>query len=164
VIGDGKDYVESRLADGTVDVMIMDLVDPMVGMANEFPAYQASFFRTVVSKLSPNGVLVMQAGQLDEDDDQGIVPFAKLLHELHSVFPFVSYYTKYIRSFDGYWSYIIACVTPACNDSPVINPEASPALVDKLIADRVSSSHSYVSTFPSLFFGFLFFTFLVFVF
>ncbi len=36
VISEGKEYVEARLADASVDVMIMDLVDPMVGVANKF--------------------------------------------------------------------------------------------------------------------------------
>jgi hypothetical protein len=58
---------------------------------------------------------------------------------------FVPY--RYIRSFDGFWSYIIACQTARCNDSPLVNPEASPTLVDKLIAQRVSSSHTYVDFF-----------------
>lgn len=142
VIGDAKEYVDSRLSDRSVDVVIMDLVDPMVGVANAFPAYQPEFFRTMLTKLTATGVLVMQAGQVDEDDEQGIVPFAKLLHELHAVFPFVSYYTKYIRSFDGFWGFIIACVSPRCNDSPIINPEATPAFVDKLIAERVHAKHT----------------------
>jgi len=145
VIADGKDYVESRLADGSVDVMIMDLVDPMVGVANNFPLYATSFFQAVAAKLSSNGVLVMQGGQLDEDETQGVIPFATLLHSLHQVFPFVSYYTKYIRSFDGFWSFIIACQTKTCNDSPLVNPESSPTLVDKLIAQRISSSHTLQS-------------------
>jgi spermidine synthase len=141
-IGDAKEYVEGRLTDHSVDVIIMDLVDPMVGVPNNFPAYQLSFFKTLAQRLSGNGVLVLQAGQVDEDDDQGIVPFAKLLHELHAAFAFVSYYTKYIRSSDGFWGFIIACIDPSCNASPIVNPESAPALVDKLISDRVRSKHS----------------------
>eukprot|EP00455_Lapot_gusevi_P055374 TRINITY_DN89_c0_g1_i4.p2 TRINITY_DN89_c0_g1~~TRINITY_DN89_c0_g1_i4.p2 ORF type:complete len:505 (+),score=175.92 TRINITY_DN89_c0_g1_i4:79-1593(+) len=144
IIDDGKHYIENKAADGQFDVIVMDAVDPLHG-SNNSPLYSREFFRSVSTKLTSNGVFAFQSGQIDEDEQEGIAPFARILHDLHQVFPFVSYYTKYVRSYDGFMSYAIACMQAQCNSSPVVNPEASPSLVDKLISERITSHHTLQS-------------------
>jgi hypothetical protein len=96
------------------------------------------------SQLTADGILVIQGGQLDEDEEAGMYYFAKMVHDLKTVFPFVTYYTKYVRSFDGFWGFMVACKADRCGDSPVVNPDAHPSLVDKLVAERINPSHVYV--------------------
>lgn len=99
--------------------------------------FDSDFFRILA------GILVIQGGQLDEDEEEGIFYFAKMVHDLKTLFPFVTYYTKYVRSFDGFWGFMVACKVDRCGDSPVVNPEAAPSLVDKLIAERIDPTHKY---------------------
>jgi hypothetical protein len=90
------------------------------------------------------GILVIQGGQLDEDEEEGIYYFAKMVHDLRTIFPYVTYYTKYVRSFDGFWGFMVACKVERCGDSPVVNPDAAPSLVDRLIAERIEPNHKFV--------------------
>jgi hypothetical protein len=53
-----------------------------------------------------------QGGQFDEDDEISTFRvFGKILFNLKAVFPFVTYYSKYVRSFEGHWGFMLACKT-----------------------------------------------------
>eukprot|EP00455_Lapot_gusevi_P055376 TRINITY_DN89_c0_g1_i6.p1 TRINITY_DN89_c0_g1~~TRINITY_DN89_c0_g1_i6.p1 ORF type:complete len:519 (+),score=196.79 TRINITY_DN89_c0_g1_i6:33-1559(+) len=145
IIDDGKIYLEQKVVDGTLDVLIVDGMDPKVGLSTNNALYSDLFFQLVAKKLGPNGVYVMQAGQMDEDEDENVASFAHLLHRLHVHFPFVTYYTKYVRSADGFRSFILACHDHRCNEAASVNPNAPHSAVDKLIAERIVNTHSLQS-------------------
>lgn len=51
VIGDGFEHVSKQVLDDSLDVVIMDLVDPAVGV-NEFPMYSSAFFALLATKVN----------------------------------------------------------------------------------------------------------------
>jgi spermidine synthase len=109
-VGDGKAYME-RAARASVDVIIMDTLDPLDGKLS-FPLFSVEFFATLHERLTEDGLLLIQGGQFDEDDEWPTYDtFATILGKLRRVFAHVTYYSKYVRTFDGYWGFMVACKT-----------------------------------------------------
>jgi len=140
VIGNGIEFITKKSKDDYFDVILMDTLDPIDGILS-FGLFNVPFYKSMHKKLTKDGILVIQGGQLDEDEEAGMYYFAKMVHDLKTIFPFVTYYTKYVRSFDGFWGFMMACKVDRCGDSPVVNPDAHPSLVDKLVAEKINPQH-----------------------
>ncbi|PZC48064.1 MAG: spermidine synthase [Chloroflexi bacterium] len=130
--------VDLRIADArdpimhgseTFDAIILDLPDPI----EEGPAYllyTQKFYQSVMERLAPDGVAVVQAGSalpmlLSE-------AFTPIFRTLSSVFPLVRSYRAEVASFGGLWGYVLASRGP---DPAALTAEE----IDKRIAERVQS-------------------------
>jgi spermidine synthase len=87
VTADGKAWLEQH--DHTFDVIIMDLTD-QIDLGPSFGLYTQEFYRTVLKRLRPDGILVVQAGELSPCDYFSHCSIAKTLR---SVFAHVQTYT-----------------------------------------------------------------------
>ena len=127
IFGDGGEYVEkSREA---FDCIIIDLTDSL----DEGPAlalYTEEFYRLVKSRLTPSGLLVVQAMELTGLDYADHVTVRRALER---IFRHVSSYTAFVPSFWSTWGFVIA------NDS--IDVAQIPATeVDKTLQARGTGS------------------------
>jgi hypothetical protein len=104
VIDDCKVQLEGH-ADGSFDVIIMDLSDPLDG-GPCYQLYTTAFYTTILAKLAPGGIFVTQSGcgsTLDADRC-----FTCVHSTLKQVFPKVWGYTCHVPSFTSEWSFNIA--------------------------------------------------------
>ncbi len=122
---DARAYLE-RSKD-TFDFITIDLVEPL----EEGPAcllFTREFYGLVRDRLSPGGVMTMQAGMTKV----GELAFFTAIHKtLREVFPVVAGYQTFISCFGTPWGFILASkkVDPGRQDV---------ATVDRLIAERVA--------------------------
>ena len=108
VFTDAKAYVETH---GPWDVIILDLADPLeCGPA--FALYTKEFYRTCLDKLTPNGILVTQAGPCDLTTCKDV--FTPVYATLRSVFPHVFPYGIYIPSFGHEWGFVLVRAAARC--------------------------------------------------
>src|SRR5882762_4195672 len=127
---DARAYLE-RTSD-RFDLIVSDLVEPL----EEGPAcllYSREFYKVVYDRLTPGGVLTMQAGMTKI----GELAFYTALHRtLREVFPVVAGYQTFISCFGTPWGFITATkkVDPRRLDTQS---------VDKLIAERVKGPLDY---------------------
>jgi spermidine synthase len=107
------------------DIIIIDLPDPI----EEGPAallFTQEFYRTVYERLTPEGLVAVQAGSASPTE---LLNFTAVNHTLKSVFPIVAQYATYVPCFGGPWGFCLA--------SRQHNPSLlSPDKVDKRIAAR----------------------------
>lgn len=127
---DARSYLE-RTAE-RFDLIVSDLVEPL----EEGPAcllYTREFYRTVADRLTPSGVLTMQAGMTKV----GQIDFFTAMHRtLREAFPVVAGYQAYISCFGTPWGFLAASrqADPGRQDA---------ASVDRLIAERVRGALDY---------------------
>lgn len=111
------------------DVIIVDLPDPL----EEGPAfllYTQQFYELVKERLTPEGVLSVQAETCSWEDLSG---FTAINNTLASVFPLVFPYQVHIPSFGTPWGFSIASLK---TDPLSLSPEE----VDRRISTRLSKS------------------------
>ena len=89
IIGDAKAGLEA-LADGSLDVIICDLSDPLDG-GPCYQLYTTSFYAMCKEKLAPGGILVTQSGCASVRDCHLV--FTPIHNTLKQVFPRVWGYT-----------------------------------------------------------------------
>ncbi len=102
VFGDAREYVKNSAE--TWDVVVMDLTEP-VDDGPSYLMFTREFFQLLKGKISPGGVLALQAGS-----------FNPRLLECHSAvyntmglsFETVRSYYTFIPSFDATWGFIVA--------------------------------------------------------
>jgi len=127
---DARAYLE-RTSD-RFDLIVSDLVEPL----EEGPAcllYSREFYKVVYDRLTPGGVLTMQAG-MTKIGEQAF--FTAIHRTLREVFPVVAGYQTFISCFGTPWGFILA--------GKKIDPRKQDvATVDRLIAERVKGELSY---------------------
>ena len=131
VIGDAKGGLESE-PDGSFDVIIMDLSDPLDG-GPCYQLYTTDFYRILSKKLAPGGIFVTQSGCASVRDAHHV--FSPINHTLKQVFPKVYGYTMCVPSFTSEWGFNLAV-----NDE---NIDLSGAGVDDVLAARGLSMKFY---------------------
>jgi spermidine synthase len=102
VFEDGRKFVENN--DTRYDVVIVDVVD----MLDNGPAqalYTRQFYHSIKSRLRDNGILAVQALELDPLTYE---PHATLGRTVRTAFPEVHSYRAHIPSFLGSWGFLIA--------------------------------------------------------
>lgn len=104
IIGDAKVGME-ECADGSLDVIICDLSDPLDG-GPCYQLYTTSFYETCKAKLAAGGILVTQSGCAAVRDCHHV--FTPIHNTLKQVFPQVCGYTVSVPSFCSEWGFNVA--------------------------------------------------------
>ncbi len=117
--GDGRKFIEE--SDDKFDVVIMDITCPL----EEGPAYKLftkEFYEIVRQKLTPNGVLSIQASTTSPVALKTYTVLSKTLQEVFTnVFP----YAAYVPSFAQLWGFCLATNAHAQISSEEINQRIS---------------------------------------
>ena len=112
------------------DVIIIDITDPLKG-GPSYLLYTQQFYRLVQQKLTPEGILSIQA---ESCDWEGWDIFAAISNTLNATFPAVFPYQVYVPSFGCLWGFTLA--TSHQFDPLLLSPEE----VDNRISARISKS------------------------
>jgi spermidine synthase len=127
---DARKYLEET--DETFDVIVIDISEPI----EEGPAYllfTKEFYEIVRERLSPAGVISLQAGTISLHDLECYTAIQKTLEQ---VFPVVAPCWASVPSFALPWGFSIA--------SKQQDPRAvPPPEIDKLVADRIQGQLRY---------------------
>ena len=127
---DARAYLERT--DERFDFVVVDLTEPL----EEGPAcllFTREFYALVRDRLTPHGVMTMQAGMTKV----GELDFFTAVHRtLREIFPVVAAYQAFVPCFGTPWGFILASKGP---DPRSLSPEA----VDGLIAERVRGDLGY---------------------
>ncbi|HOW28245.1 MAG TPA: polyamine aminopropyltransferase [Elusimicrobiota bacterium] len=131
LIGDARKFVEKT--ENTFDVIISDLPTP-----NEpgpaYKLYTLEFYRKLLKRLNPDGLLVVQAGSGSLlQIKQHAVLHNTLKHSFRNVAP----YYAYIPSFDVPWAFVV------CGGENCRPLELSPKRIDTLIRERIKGPLSF---------------------
>jgi thermospermine synthase len=129
IIDDCKAQLEGY-ADGSFDVIIMDLSDPLDG-GPCYQLYTTTFYTTIKAKLAPGGLFVTQSGCGSTTDAQRC--FTCVHSTMKAVFDDVWGYTAHVPSFSSEWGFNIACKEKGAHNLQTI---AVDGVLDKRIADR----------------------------
>lgn len=100
---DAKRFLEETLE--RYDVVVLDLVDPMDG-GPAYTLYTQEFYRTVMSRLNPGGVMVTQAGPASIVNCREV--HTAIHKTLKTVFPFVASSWVHMQSFGEPWGFVLA--------------------------------------------------------
>lgn len=101
VIDDGRKYVE-RLPDGSIDVTIIDVTDPLEG-GPSYLLYTMEFYRLLARKLSDDGLFVTQATSTYYSRNC----FAAIYKTVASVFPVARPYHVFVPSYMSEWGFVL---------------------------------------------------------
>jgi len=115
---------------GAFDVVILDLPDPLAG-GPAYLLYTQNFYRLVLSKLNPGGVVVTQA----ESCNIGLLEeaFGSICHTMTSVFgERLRPYRVVVPAFGGLWGFAMASL----GEDPL---RLSPDEINRRLAERVST-------------------------
>ena len=127
---DARKYLEETSE--TFDVIIIDISEPI----EEGPAYllfTREFYEIVRERLSPQGVISLQAGTVSLND---LECYAAIHNTLKTVFPVVAPCWASVPSFALPWGFGLA--------SKQLDPRTlRPEDVDKMIADRIAGELRY---------------------
>ncbi|HEY5648351.1 MAG TPA: polyamine aminopropyltransferase, partial [Nitrospiria bacterium] len=129
---DARKYLEETK--DTFDAIIIDISEPM----EEGPAYllyTKEFYQIVINRLTPDGLIALQAGTTAL---KAIQCFASVHQTLKSVFPIVQPYQANIPSFGLPWGLILASKR---HDPRKLSEED----VDHLIPQRIKGELRYYS-------------------
>lgn len=124
VISDAWEYLERHRE--KFDVVILDLTDPM----SDSPAQRLNsreFYQLIKRRLSPEGVVVTQAGSTAWRD---LARFCATYNTMRKVYTFASGYQVSVPVFGIIWGFVIA--------SPALKP-LQPDEIDRQLAVRLSS-------------------------
>jgi spermidine synthase len=127
---DARKYLEET--DAVFDVIVIDISEPI----EEGPAYllfTKEFYEIVRERLSPAGVISLQAGTISLND---LECYAAIQRTLEQVFPVVAPCWASIPSFALPWGFSIA----SKQEDPRKIP---PPEIDKLVADRIRGALRY---------------------
>jgi spermidine synthase len=127
---DARAYLEHT--DLTFDLVVVDLVEPL----EHGPAcrlFTREFYSLVRDRLSPGGVMTMQAGMTKVGE---LFFFSAVHRTLRDVFPVVRGYQAFISCYGTPWGFILASkgTDPATQSS---------AVVDGLAAERIRGESRY---------------------
>jgi spermidine synthase len=103
---DAKQFLQDT-AD-TYDVAILDLPDPLEG-GPAATLYTQTFLSLVKSRLSENGLFVMQSGACGPTNYHEVFP--AIHNTVETLFPITECYQVYVPSFAGPWSFVIGSKT-----------------------------------------------------
>lgn len=96
IIMDGLKYVnETNLKFDVVFLDLTDVIGPSV------PLYSVNFYKKIKGILNSNGIVVIQALDLDHRPEA----LRKICNDLNEVFSIVDYYFVYVPSFTGRWAF-----------------------------------------------------------
>eukprot|EP00201_Polytomella_parva_P001359 CAMPEP_0175084484 /NCGR_PEP_ID=MMETSP0052_2-20121109/28086_1 /TAXON_ID=51329 ORGANISM="Polytomella parva, Strain SAG 63-3" /NCGR_SAMPLE_ID=MMETSP0052_2 /ASSEMBLY_ACC=CAM_ASM_000194 /LENGTH=315 /DNA_ID=CAMNT_0016356295 /DNA_START=14 /DNA_END=961 /DNA_ORIENTATION=- len=96
--------------EGTFDVIIGDLADPLDG-GPCYQLYTQEFYRDVVAKkLAPGGIFITQSGPAGFNSCKEV--FTTIRKTIQSVFPTVISYAQHVPSFCDCWGYNLALSDP----------------------------------------------------
>jgi spermidine synthase len=127
---DARAYLEHT--DLTFDLIVVDLVEPL----EHGPAcllFTREFYTLIRDRLTPGGVMTMQAGMTKV----GELGFYSAVHRtLREVFPVVRGYQTFVSCYGTPWGFILASKGP----DPVTQ---SSAAVDRLGAERIRGASRY---------------------
>jgi spermidine synthase len=116
----------------TYDIIIIDISEPV----EEGPAYllyTKEFYTLVTERLSPDGIISLQAGTTSA---KNLLNFTAVYQTLKQAFPVVTGYQACIPSFGLPWGFALA--------SKQFDPRAiDPKEIDRRIADRVTGELLY---------------------
>lgn len=116
------------------DVVVLDLVDPMEG-GPAYTLYTQEFYRTVLSRMNPGGVMVTQAGPASILNCREV--HTAIHKTLKTVFPFVASSWVPMQSFGEPWGFVLAS---SRQDQRLLTP----AEVDRRIGERrITGLRSY---------------------
>jgi thermospermine synthase len=136
VIDDAKGQLESA-ADGTYDIIIMDLDDPLEG-GPCYQLYTKEFYKTCYAKLAPGGILVTQSGQAGSKLHTSV--FSPVNRTLREAFPVVSGYNYPVYSFCDEWGWNVGFKEPVRAGAMAMAPEE----VDRLIKERMDGENKFL--------------------
>ena len=120
VIGDAKAGLMNE-PDGSFDVIIMDLSDPLDG-GPCYQLYTTDFYRELYKKLADGGIFITQSGCASVRDAHHV--FSPINHTLKQVFPKVYGYTMCIPSFTSEWGFNLG-VKDVSMDLSGVNADAT---------------------------------------
>ncbi len=127
---DARKYLEET--DAIYDIIIIDISEPI----EEGPAYllyTREFYTLIMDRLSPDGVIALQAGTTSVTN---LLNFSSVYNTLKAVFPVVSTYQANIPSFGLPWGFALA--------SKHFDPQSfDPKEIDKRIAERINGELRY---------------------
>jgi spermidine synthase len=125
------DDAEAQLksSQGNFDVIVIDLPEPLE-QGPAYHLYTKEFYQFLRGKLSPQGVLCLQAGYSTWGNH---LMFTAICHTLKAVFPLVFPYQTHIPSFGGIWGFALA----SQKFSPLQLPSAD---IDRTISSRLKGS------------------------
>ncbi len=127
---DARRYLEETSE--TYDIIIIDISEPV----EEGPAYllyTKEFYSLVTERLSPDGIISLQAGTTSA---QALLNFTAVYQTLKQSFPIVSGYQASIPSFGLPWGFAVA--------SKRFDPQAlDPREIDRRIAERIDGELKY---------------------
>ena len=127
---DARKYLEET--QDVYDVIIIDISEPV----EEGPAYllyTKEFYKIVKKRLSPDGIISLQAGTTAVN---ALLCFSAVYQTLKSVFPVVRPYQASIPSFGLPWGFAVASKA----EDPIKIPQAE---VDRRIAQRIKGELKY---------------------
>jgi len=123
VFGDGGEYVEKTRE--AFDCIIIDLTDTL-DEGPALPLYTEEFYRTVKTRLTNSGLLVVQAMELTGLD---YADHRTVRRTLEGLFRHVNSYTAFVPSFWSAWGFVVA------NDNVDVS-QIPPQKVDQVLHAR----------------------------
>ena len=125
IIGDALHYLDS--CEGEWDVLISDLSDP-IEEGPSFKLFTKEFFEKCRRALTPDGLLVLQAGPVSPTEMKLHV---RLASTVRAVFPHIVSYSAHVPSYATPWGFVLAGLNP-------IETDIAPSSVDKLLSERTT--------------------------
>jgi spermidine synthase len=126
ITADARKYLQETTS--SFDVVILDLADPV----EEGPAYllyTKKFYQEVLERLTPQGVVVVQAGNCNAILYSEV--FTVICNTMKTVFPSIHPYYCSVPAFGGMWGFVLGSKGP--------DPTAwDPPEVDQLLRSRCS--------------------------
>lgn len=128
---DGRKFL-ANAKKGTYDVIVIDIPEPVPG-GPAYLLYTREFYEIVSDKLTPNGLVSVQAGSAACHD---LAMHSMIMRTLRTVFPVTRSFSFECPSFDFPWAFAIG--------SKKVDPvKLSPAEVDKRLKARGVSNLRY---------------------
>lgn len=126
LIADAKKYIEQTSEH--FDVIISDLPSP-IEAGPAYQLYTLEFYKTLITKLKPNGIFTLQAGS---GNLLQIDLHLKLFRTLRQIFPVVRSYFAHVPSFDVPWAFLL------CSRSKKVDPmDFCAEAIDQRIKEKV---------------------------
>ena len=127
---DARKYMENN--DKKWDVIIIDITEPL----DDSPAYllfTREFYQLLAQRLKKNGVIALQAGNLNP---RLLQCHGAIYNTLKMAFSHVDSYGVYIPSYDTVWGFLFASQEGVIRDK-------SPEIIDNIIAQRTIGDLEY---------------------
>jgi thermospermine synthase len=126
-----------REYNGTFDVIILDLDDPVEG-GPCYKLYTQTFYEMAKTKLSPNGILITQSGGAGPVLSSAV--FSPVNYTLRQVFSKVRPYIQAVFSFAEDWAWNICFNDPTADILSVNSDEE----FDKLLSSRLTEELTFL--------------------